>query len=47
MDDNQLLAALAADGRLIKRPVLIAIDTRGEERLITGFKPQEWQDLLG
>jgi arsenate reductase len=47
MDDNQLLAALVADGRLIKRPVLIAIDTRGEERLITGFKPQEWQDLLG
>ena len=47
MDDAQLLAALAADGRLIKRPVLIAADTSGEQRVLTGFKAQEWQDLLG
>lgn len=47
MDDAQLLALLAADGRLIKRPVLIAANTTGEQRVLTGFRPQEWQDLLG
>jgi arsenate reductase len=43
MDDPALLAALAADGKLIKRPFLIT-DTG---RVITGFKPEEWQGLLG
>ena len=43
MDDPALLAALAADGKLIKRPFLIT-DTG---RVITGFKPEEWQELLG
>jgi arsenate reductase len=47
MDDAQLLAAMAADGRLIKRPLLIAADTTGQQRVLTGFRPQEWQDLLG
>ena len=46
MDDEQLLAALAADGRLIKRPVLITHAPTGQQRLITGFNPQEWQGLL-
>jgi arsenate reductase len=42
MDDAALLAALAADGKLIKRPFLIA----PENRILTGFKPEEWQALL-
>jgi arsenate reductase len=43
MDDEQALAALAADGRLIKRPFLISADGR----IITGFREEEWQQLLG
>ncbi|MEB3173094.1 MAG: Spx/MgsR family RNA polymerase-binding regulatory protein [Cyanobacteriota bacterium] len=43
MDDEQALAALAADGRLIKRPVLIT----DQQQVLTGFKPEEWQALLG
>jgi arsenate reductase (glutaredoxin) len=42
MDDSQALAALAADGRLVKRPFLIS--ERGQ--VLTGFKPEEWQALL-
>ena len=43
MDDAQALAALAADGRLVKRPFLIASDGR----TLTGFREEEWQSLLG
>ena len=43
MDDEQALAALAADGKLVKRPLLISDD----QQVLTGFKPQEWSDLLG
>lgn len=43
MTDEQALAALAADGKLIKRPVLITDD----QRVLTGFKSDEWQALLG
>lgn len=43
LDDQQLLDALAADGRLIKRPVLITDD----QRVLTGFRLEAWQDLLG
>ncbi|MCP9774750.1 Spx/MgsR family RNA polymerase-binding regulatory protein [Cyanobium sp. WAJ14-Wanaka] len=42
MDDDQALAALAADGKLIKRPFLV-IDG---PRVVTGFKAEEWQELL-
>lgn len=42
MDDEQALAALAADGKLIRRPFLIT--DRGE--VLTGFRPEEWQRLL-
>ncbi|MBM5808464.1 MAG: Spx/MgsR family RNA polymerase-binding regulatory protein [Cyanobacteria bacterium M_surface_9_m1_291] len=42
MDDAQLLQALAADGRLIKRPFLIT----DAGRMLTGFKPEEWQAVL-
>ena len=43
MDDQQLLAALTTDGRLIKRPVVIS----DSGQVLTGFKPEEWQALLG
>lgn len=43
MDDTQALEALTADGRLIKRPLLITDD----QRVLIGFKPLEWQALLG
>ncbi|MFM7266871.1 MAG: Spx/MgsR family RNA polymerase-binding regulatory protein [Cyanobium sp.] len=43
MDDEQALAALAADGRLVKRPFVLA--TNG--RILTGFRPEEWAALLG
>lgn len=42
MDDSQAIEALAADGRLIKRPLLVSDDGR----LLIGFKPEEWQTLL-
>jgi len=42
LSDDQALDALAADGKLIRRPLLI---TPGGATL-TGFQPQEWQELL-
>lgn len=43
MDDTQALQALAADGRLIKRPFLIT----EAGQVLTGFRPEEWATLLG
>jgi arsenate reductase len=43
MDDDQALAALAADGRLVKRPFVVAANGR----ILTGFRPEEWAELLG
>ena len=43
MDDEQALRALAADGRLVKRPFLIT----PAGRVLTGFRAQEWAELLG
>lgn len=42
LDDQAALAALATDGRLIKRPFLIADDGG----ILTGFKEPEWAALL-
>ena len=42
MSDHEAIAALAADGRLIKRPFLIA----RHGAMATGFRPEEWQGLL-
>lgn len=42
MSDAQALEALAADGKLIKRPFLVLADGR----TLTGFQPAEWQALL-
>jgi arsenate reductase len=41
LDDTQALAALAADGKLIKRPFLIT----DQQQVVTGFKPDEWEQL--
>lgn len=42
MGDDEALAALAADGKLIKRPFLVTADGR----ITTGFRPQEWLMLF-
>ncbi len=41
-DDDTILGWLAADGKLVKRPVLV----RGETVLV-GFKPADWTAALG
>ena len=43
MDDDEALQALAADGRLIKRPFVVT----QSGRILTGFKEPEWQELFG
>jgi arsenate reductase len=43
MDDTEALEALAADGRLIRRPFLIT----ATGHILIGFRPQEWEELLG
>lgn len=43
MDDAQALKALAADGKLIKRPFVIT----GAGAALVGFKQEEWQAALG
>lgn len=42
LTDGAALDALAADGMLIKRPFLIT----AQGRISTGFRPQQWQELL-
>jgi arsenate reductase (glutaredoxin) len=42
MNDEQALAALAADGRLIKRPFALLPD----RTVLVGFKPEEWSAAL-
>jgi arsenate reductase len=42
MDDQQALETLAADGKLIKRPFVISAGGR----ILTGFRPEEWEALL-
>ena len=42
MDDEQLLQALGADGRLIKRPFLVT----PAGTILTGFRQDEWEQAL-
>lgn len=42
MTDDEALAALAADGKLVKRPVL---DTGG--RVLVGFREDDYAELFG
>jgi arsenate reductase (glutaredoxin) len=41
-DDATLLKWLAADGKLVKRPVLVHGET-----VLVGFKPEQYQALFG
>ena len=43
LSDAQALEALAADGKLIKRP--FALTTAGQ--VLVGFRPEEWSAALG
>ncbi len=43
LDDAQALAALAADGKLIRRP--FALTASGQA--LVGFRPEEWSAALG
>lgn len=42
MTEEEQLAFLATDGMLVKRPILV-----GDGFVLTGFKPQEWEEKLG
>ena len=42
MSDAEALAALAADGMLIKRPLLL-----GKDVALVGFKEAHWSEVLG
>lgn len=41
MGEEEQLALLAADGMLVKRPILIL-----EDRVLVGFRESEWQQAL-
>ena len=42
MTDDEALGALAADGKLIKRPLVI-----GDDFVLVGFREEQWRDTLG
>lgn len=42
MSEAEQLALLATDGMLVKRPILV-----GEDFVLTGFRPAEWETALG
>lgn len=42
MTGEEQLSLLATDGMLVKRPILV-----GDGFVLTGFKPQEWEEKLG
>lgn len=41
MSEDEQIALLAADGMLVKRPLLV-----GEDFVLTGFNPSEWEAKL-
>ena len=42
MSEEEQMALLATDGMLVKRPILV-----GEDFVLTGFRPAEWEEKLG
>lgn len=42
MTETDMLALLATDGMLVRRPLLIL-----EDRVLVGFKRKEWEESLG
>ena len=41
MSEDEQLKLLATDGMLVKRPVIVT-----ETKVLTGFKPAEWEEAL-
>lgn len=41
MSEPEMIALLATDGMLVKRPILVA-----DETVLVGFKETEWENLL-
>lgn len=41
MSEDEQLKLLATDGMLVKRPVIVM-----EDKVLTGFKPVEWEEKL-
>ncbi len=41
MSEQEMIALLATDGMLVKRPILVA-----DETVLVGFKETEWENLL-
>lgn len=41
MSEEEQLQLLASDGMLVKRPILVT-----EDRVLTGFKESQWEELL-
>ena len=41
MSEGEQLVLLASDGMLVKRPLLV-----GEDFVLVGFRPQEWEEKL-
>jgi arsenate reductase len=42
MTEDEALTALAADGKLIKRPLVL-----GDGFVLIGFKEDDWREALG
>ena len=42
MSEEEMLALLATDGMLVKRPLLVARD-----KVLVGFREAEWEKLIG
>lgn len=42
MSEEEQLELLATDGMLVKRPLLVL-----EDRVLVGFRPAEWETILG
>ena len=42
MTDEEMLALLATDGMLVKRPMVIL-----EDKVLVGFRENEWAEVLG
>ena len=41
MSEDEQFALLAADGMLVKRPILV-----GEDFVLVGFRPEKWEAVL-
>lgn len=42
LSEEEQIAWLASDGKLVKRPLLI-----GDDRVLIGFKAEEWEGIAG